>query len=314
MQEVNEPHLDFFCGRVRRSTPHICLQYLYSTMANADIVNTPAKPVCCEDQAQDAGPEEEDFMVGVAVDEDTPEDMPEDMPEYEFRTKDEFIENLEPLTCSLCLEKYGNDHVPVELPDCGHVFGDHCIIQWFETESENNNKCPLCRNELFEQEDFDMEDDEDDGDAAGFVDSDIASEEEADDQNGNNGAQGEDEAMEEDSEAEQGDDEESDGEGDGEGDVSDAEDYTEEHASPKPRKAKHPPPGQPTSRSADGHDDEQETLSGDEEANTESHEKPAEESDGDLFGDDGIRRNTPCISGSEYQPSEEDMDTDSDEE
>lgn len=42
-------------------------------------------------------------------------------------------------------------HVPVQLP-CGHIFGDHCIIKQVEAEMPNNNRCPLCRQELFHQE------------------------------------------------------------------------------------------------------------------------------------------------------------------
>jgi hypothetical protein len=38
--------------------------------------------------------------------------------------------------------------------ECGHVFGDHCIANFVETATQNNNKCPLCREILFQQEDF----------------------------------------------------------------------------------------------------------------------------------------------------------------
>jgi hypothetical protein len=74
-------------------------------------------------------------------------------------TKDEFLESLDGLSCSLCLEQYDDTHVPVQLPGCGHIFGDYCIANAVEAATQNNNRCPLCRNELFEQEDFD-----DDGD------------------------------------------------------------------------------------------------------------------------------------------------------
>jgi hypothetical protein len=35
------------------------------------------------------------------------------------------------------------------------VFGDHCIANAVETSTQNNNRCPLCRAKLFEQEDYD---------------------------------------------------------------------------------------------------------------------------------------------------------------
>jgi hypothetical protein len=70
-------------------------------------------------------------------------------------TKDLFISALEPLMCSLCLEPYSTTHMPIQLPDCGHIFGDYCLVNAIETDIKNNNRCPLCRKELFEQEDFD---------------------------------------------------------------------------------------------------------------------------------------------------------------
>jgi hypothetical protein len=45
--------------------------------------------------------------------------------------------------------------VPVELPECGHVFRDHCIANVVESEFRNNNTCPLCQREMFLQKDFD---------------------------------------------------------------------------------------------------------------------------------------------------------------
>ncbi|KAI4921374.1 hypothetical protein J4E85_008719 [Alternaria conjuncta] len=67
-------------------------------------------------------------------------------------TKDQFVQGLEPLRCGICLDDYSTEHVPVQLP-CGHIFGDHCIVKQVEAEMPNNNRCPLCRQELFHQED-----------------------------------------------------------------------------------------------------------------------------------------------------------------
>ncbi|KAI4648119.1 hypothetical protein J4E93_004530 [Alternaria ventricosa] len=66
-------------------------------------------------------------------------------------TKDQFVKGLEPLRCGICLDDYSTEHVPVQLL-CGHIFGDHCIVEQVEAEMPNSNRCPLCRQELFHQE------------------------------------------------------------------------------------------------------------------------------------------------------------------
>jgi hypothetical protein len=73
-------------------------------------------------------------------------------------TKNDFLASLDPLKFFLCLEPYDKTHVPVEL-ECGHIFGDYCIAYAAESETQNNNRCPLCRRKLFEQEDFDSDGD-----------------------------------------------------------------------------------------------------------------------------------------------------------
>ena len=42
--------------------------------------------------------------------------------------------------------------MPVQIPECGHTFGDHCIVGWLESNNANANKCPLCRITLFKSE------------------------------------------------------------------------------------------------------------------------------------------------------------------
>ncbi|KAH7086913.1 hypothetical protein FB567DRAFT_549348 [Paraphoma chrysanthemicola] len=95
-------------------------------------------------------------------------------------TKDQFMDSLDALTCSLCLEPYTSDHVPIQLP-CNHIFGDYCIANVAESESPNNNRCPLCRTVLFEQEDFnengDPISDEEEREFDGFSDEDDLDEE-----------------------------------------------------------------------------------------------------------------------------------------
>jgi hypothetical protein len=48
--------------------------------------------------------------------------------------------------CPICQEEYDEDHAPVLLRYCGHIFGKPCILEWFE---EGANTCPLDRKELF---------------------------------------------------------------------------------------------------------------------------------------------------------------------
>lgn len=69
-------------------------------------------------------------------------------------SKDDFLAALNPSTCGICLEEYDGAHIPVEMPKCGHHFGDHCIANLVESAHPSNNKCPLCRQVLFEQEDY----------------------------------------------------------------------------------------------------------------------------------------------------------------
>lgn len=69
-------------------------------------------------------------------------------------TKSEFLDSLDRLECTICYEPYDSSHAPIKLA-CGHVFGDHCIVTFAETKTPNNHTCPMCRHELFVQEDFD---------------------------------------------------------------------------------------------------------------------------------------------------------------
>ncbi|KAF2132951.1 hypothetical protein P153DRAFT_414887 [Dothidotthia symphoricarpi CBS 119687] len=126
--------------------------------------------------------------------------------------KDEFIENIEPLTCSLCLEEYDDTHVPIQLADCGHIFGDHCIVEWFETKIRNNNRCPMCREKLFQQEDFDRygnpiphenEDDEEDDEGENVDDTGDEDEDEDDDDDEEEEEEEEEEAESEEEQSEE---------------------------------------------------------------------------------------------------------------
>ncbi|KAF2491231.1 hypothetical protein BU16DRAFT_566143 [Lophium mytilinum] len=51
--------------------------------------------------------------------------------------------------CSICLEDYGNGHLPMVLKACKHVFGDECLKLMASTTDPVLNRCPFCRVELF---------------------------------------------------------------------------------------------------------------------------------------------------------------------
>ncbi|KAF2108119.1 hypothetical protein BDV96DRAFT_636972 [Lophiotrema nucula] len=80
--------------------------------------------------------------------------------------KEDYIARLGPLSCGICGEEYDNEHTPTQIPDCRHMFGSHCIVQWFESNQGNSNKCPYCRVELFQSEYY-SDDEEYDSDYAG---------------------------------------------------------------------------------------------------------------------------------------------------
>lgn len=52
--------------------------------------------------------------------------------------------------CIICYNDFGVEtpegitETPLRLPKCGHLFGDHCIKQWFE----DSDSCPYCRDKL----------------------------------------------------------------------------------------------------------------------------------------------------------------------
>ncbi|KAH7163256.1 hypothetical protein B0J13DRAFT_33107 [Dactylonectria estremocensis] len=53
-------------------------------------------------------------------------------------------------TCVICYNDYGVEtpeginEAPLRLPNCKHVFGDHCIKKWLE----DSDSCPYCRDKL----------------------------------------------------------------------------------------------------------------------------------------------------------------------
>ncbi|KHN95262.1 RING-finger domain containing protein [Metarhizium album ARSEF 1941] len=53
-------------------------------------------------------------------------------------------------TCVICYNEYGVaspegiNEAPIRLPQCKHIFGDHCIKKWLE----DSDSCPYCRSKL----------------------------------------------------------------------------------------------------------------------------------------------------------------------
>jgi len=65
-------------------------------------------------------------------------------------SKESFIQNnIAPVSCGICREDFDKNHTPVQLETCKHVFGHHCILNWFETDRAAANTCPNCRTVLF---------------------------------------------------------------------------------------------------------------------------------------------------------------------
>lgn len=51
-------------------------------------------------------------------------------------------------SCAICREAYDTGkHKPVKMPDCIHVLGEACILEWLN-QNQNNMTCPLCRGKI----------------------------------------------------------------------------------------------------------------------------------------------------------------------
>lgn len=74
-------------------------------------------------------------------------------PIIKLPSHEDYVADLKPVAicsaakvCSICLTEYDETHSPILLTPCGHIFGQRCILIWFE---EDANTCPLDRKELF---------------------------------------------------------------------------------------------------------------------------------------------------------------------
>ena len=50
------------------------------------------------------------------------------------------LESCNQTSCSICLEKFNNKYIIVEIK-CKHVFHKKCFIRW----TKKNPSCPICR-------------------------------------------------------------------------------------------------------------------------------------------------------------------------
>ncbi|KAF2828156.1 hypothetical protein CC86DRAFT_381104 [Ophiobolus disseminans] len=53
--------------------------------------------------------------------------------------------------CAICDEKFSDEHPPVPLRSCSHIFGKECIEKWAQSDNAQRNKCPTCRAVMFGQ-------------------------------------------------------------------------------------------------------------------------------------------------------------------
>jgi hypothetical protein len=47
--------------------------------------------------------------------------------------------------CDICTEGFSDQHPPVPLDNCRHIFCKRCIESWMASENSNKDKCPECR-------------------------------------------------------------------------------------------------------------------------------------------------------------------------
>lgn len=58
-------------------------------------------------------------------------------------------DGIEEAQCNICLEAFDNNHVPIQIKECGHHFGKGCLEKWLKTEASRVGTCPTCRGVLF---------------------------------------------------------------------------------------------------------------------------------------------------------------------
>jgi len=59
-------------------------------------------------------------------------------------------DGVEAAECSICTEPFGNQHVVVQIKECGHHFGRNCLEKWL-MQKNTTGTCPTCRGVLFKK-------------------------------------------------------------------------------------------------------------------------------------------------------------------
>jgi hypothetical protein len=68
-------------------------------------------------------------------------------------TLDDLVTQLQDLDiCPICTELYAHpDHLATRIPQCSHILGKPCLLEWLQSVHENANTCPVCRAKLWNE-------------------------------------------------------------------------------------------------------------------------------------------------------------------
>jgi hypothetical protein len=58
--------------------------------------------------------------------------------------------------CALCMQTLNEEHPPVPLEHCCHVFGKKWLEEWLDSNNAQRNKFPTCRALLFGEREVDQ--------------------------------------------------------------------------------------------------------------------------------------------------------------
>jgi hypothetical protein len=76
----------------------------------------------------------------------TPVRLEKGKPSSVLTPRMEYVDLMELSTCTICLESFHHGDRATRLP-CGHFHHQDCITSWIQ---DGNNKCPVCRGEIFQ--------------------------------------------------------------------------------------------------------------------------------------------------------------------
>ncbi|KAF1923207.1 uncharacterized protein M421DRAFT_96253 [Didymella exigua CBS 183.55] len=69
---------------------------------------------------------------------------------FAFNSPEEFIASLQELTWPICCDSFSEEHYPICVDGCRHVFGVECLRSWVTSGRSDQNTCPNCRAAMFE--------------------------------------------------------------------------------------------------------------------------------------------------------------------